>query len=861
MTKSPKLWSHFYWHVFLLGSLIISHPLFKVLSGQSEFLLAHNLEGLDLLYWIFAVGFMVNLLLVLLVCLLTKILPPYTDQARQLVLFILAGIFLFIQFNQWLDSGFVGSAALSILIALVFVRLYVTSIYVRTVLSYTVFLAVLTPILFSLSPGVRQILMPQRAVSNLNIESQANRQPVVIVILDELPVLSLLDSKGNFNAKRFPNLAEFSNTSTWYKYATTTAEATLNSVPPVVTGQLTIPGQQTLPLASNYPVNLFTLLSTSHEVNAFETFTHICPAQLCNPMKPDWRLVAEDTAVIYAHVIAPDVLKGALPPIDNKWVGFLRDYEDPGNIHTDRDLHPHHRYKVRLKKLGWFLSGLESVDPVSVNYLHMLMPHSPWMYLPDGRVYSNAEQHSFTGMVPAGTAGLTINKQLYAEQHLMDFVQQRHLLQAGYTDKLLGDIFSVLRQRNLFDDAVIIVLSDHGVSFRAGDSHREATEGNFQDILSILMMIKYPGQKVPVTDLTAARTSDVLPTILDALNSKSDALTFDGRSLLQNSEAAPPALDLLRDTGEVLQFPFENFRNELERALQNRNKEIFDGGFEDIYKLNGPRLVNQPVQQFTAGGRVAGELILDQPHLYKNVDLTQSTIPTLIRANWSTQAGQPGKSTVAVAVNGIVRAVTTLQHIETVAFDFQALVAPDSFIDGFNSVHFYQVNEQDETFSLSAIPIKSSILVEYGKVYDFSDDLHATPFTGSGWSAESTGHARWNVIETAELAFMVPDPAVGLNLVVDSIPFFVEGKHETQTIIASFPSGHKQVIELQRGATNGTFVIHVKAGEIAPDGSVFIKLGFPNARSPQSMNVSPDVRILAIKVKTIRVLTANDGSD
>ena len=861
MTKSPKPWSHFYWHVFLLGSLIISHPLFKVLSGQAEFLLAHNLEGLNLLYWIIAVGFMVNFLLVLLAYLLIKTLPPCGDRVRKVFLFILAGIFLFIQLNQWLDSGFLVSVTLSILIALVFVRFYVTSIYLRTVLSYTVFLAVLTPVLFSLSPGVRQILMPQRAVSNLKLESPADRQPVVIVMLDELPVLSLLDSTGNINAKRFPNLAEFSNTSTWYKYATTTAEATLNSVPPVLTGQLTIPGQQTLPLASNYPVNLFTLLSTSHEVNAFETFTHTCPAYLCNPMKPDWRLVAEDTAVIYAHVIAPDALKRTLPPIDNKWVGFLRDYEDPANIHTDRDLHPHHRYKIRLEKLGWFLSGLESADPVSVNYLHMLMPHSPWMYLPDGRVYSSAEQHSFTGMLPAGTPGLTINKQLYAEQHLMDFAQQRHLLQAGYTDKLLGDIFSVLRQRKLFDDAVIVVLSDHGVSFRAGDSHREATASNFQDILSILMMIKYPGQKAPVTDVTAARTSDVFPTLLDALNSKSEALTFAGRSLLQNSEAAPPVLDLLRDTGEVLQFPFENFRNELERALQTRNNEIFDGGFDDLYKLNGPSLVNQPVQQYTSGDRVSGELILDQPHLYKNVDLTRNTIPSLIRANWSTQAGQPGKSTVAVAVNGIVRAVTTLQTIETVAFDFQALVSPDSFIDGFNSVHFYQVNEQDETFSLSAIPMKRSILVEYGKVYDFSDDLHATPFTGGGWSAESTGRARWNVKEKAELAFMVPEPGVGLSIVIKSTPFFVKGKHETQTIIASFPSGREQVIELQRGATKGTFVIHVEAGEITPDGSVFIELGFPDARSPQSMNRSPDVRTLAIKVRTIQVLIAKDGSD
>lgn len=859
MTKSPEPWKHFYRHVFLLSSLIISHPLFKVLNGQSEFLLAHNLEGLDLLYWIIAVGFIVNVLVVLLAWLPAKILPPFRGQVRKALLFMLAGTFLFILANHWLESSGWVSVSLSVLLAAVFVRLYRTSTYLRTVLSYTVFLSFLTPVLFALSPDVRQILLPQRAIASLNIETPVNPHPVVVVVLDELPALSLLDSTGGFNAKRFPNLAEFSNSSTWYKYATATAEATLNSVPPILTGRLTTPGQQTLPLASNYPDNLFTILSASHEVNAFETFTHMCPAHLCDPLQPDWGLVAEDTVVIYAHIIAPDTLKGRLPSIGNKWVGFLRDYKGPENIHTDRDLHPHHRYKVRVQKFGWFLSRLESVDPVSVNYLHILMPHSPWMYLPDGRVYSNAEQHSFTGMVPAGTPGLTKNKQLYSEQHLMDFAQQRHLLQAGFTDQLLGEIFSVLRRRKLFDDALIIVLSDHGVSFAPGESLREAGDANFPDILSILMMIKYPGQKLPVTNLTAARTTDVLPTILDVLGARRDALTFDGRSLLQSGKAAPSVLDLLRDTGEVLQFPFQHFIQEFERTLQTRSSELFEGGFEALYRLNGQNLVNLPVQHFAIGDAVAYSLKLDQPHVYKNLDLDQNFIPTLIRANAVSQAGQPGTATVGVAVNGIIRAVTTLQHIETVAFDLQALVSPDSFIDGFNSVQFYEVDEKGEKPALAAIPIERAIPIEYGKVYDFADDLQAALFFGNGWSAASSARARWNVSENAEWVFMVPDPEVGVDLVVESIPYFVEGMHETQTIEASLLSGNKQVIELKRGASNGTFTIHVGKEDIAPDGTVVIRLDFPNAKSPKSMNLSPDVRLLAIKVKSIQALS--DGSD
>jgi len=712
MNKNLKVWNNFYWHVLLLGSLIFSHPLFKALNGQSEFLLAHNLEGINLLYWIVAVGIFAGLLLVLLVYLLVKILTPFRDQVKTILLFILAGLFLFIHINHWFESYLTFSVTLSALLALVFASLYARSIYIRMLLSYATFLVLITPVLFAFSPNVRQILLPQQMADGLSAENSLDRRPVIVLVLDELPAFSLLDNEGNINAERFPNLAGFSSQATWYKYATSVAEATLNAVPPILTGQMNEPHNKKLALASNYPVNLFTLLSSTHKVNAFETFTHICPASLCNSTKPDWRLIAEDTAVIFAHMTAPDRVKQNLPQINNKWVGYLRDKGGIKNIHTDRNLHPHHRYKVRVEKLGWFLNELETIESSSLNYLHMLIPHSPWMYLPDGKVYSHAEQRSFTGTLPAGTRGLTRKKQLYAEQHLMDYVQQRHLLQTGYADKLLGDIFTALKQRDMFDDALIVVMSDHGVSFRPGESLREASDGNFQDILSVLLMIKFPGQKQPVTDLQAARTLDVLPTILDSLNSKDDKLVFDGRSLLQARATEPETLELQRDTGEIQQFRFNDFKDEFEQAVHNRKRVLSNGGFDAIYALNGENLVGKPVGQFSSHDMVDYSLRLDNPQLYKSMDMTQNSIPTLIRANRSVQSDEPGKVMVAVSVNGIIRGVSFLQHIESVESDFQVLVAPGSFQDGVNSFLFYRVNKTGEDISLSPIPLESGAQAE-----------------------------------------------------------------------------------------------------------------------------------------------------
>jgi len=1020
MTNSPKLWTHFYWHVLLLGSLIFSHPLFKTLGSQPEFLLAHNLTGLNLLLWIMVIGFFPGLILASVVYATAKVFAPVSDKIKASSLFILLSLFILIQVKDSIGSSFILPVIVSCLLAIVTLRIYGKSIYLRTFFSYAAFMVVIIPAIFSFGTDVRQLLLPQPNAGDVITTAPIDERPVVVLLLDELPLLSLLDSEGNINDQRFPNFASFSARSTWYKYATTVAEATLNAVPPILTGRLTDTSNKKLALAANYPVNLFTLLSASHEINAFETFTHICPEDLCKTTRPDWGMVAEDTLVVFAHITAPAQVKQNLPQIDNKWVGYLRDKDENNDLHTDRDLHPHHRYKVRLEKFGQFMSELEYVKPSSLNYLHILMPHSPWMYLPDGRIYSQTELRTFTGTLPPGAPGAKQTSPLYSQPHLVDYANQRHLLQAGYLDKLLGDLLSLLEKRELFDDALIIVMADHGVSFSPGESLREANEPSYQDILSIPLFIKYPGQKHAEKSLRAARTVDVLPTILDALNSEFDPADFDGKSLLRTSDSEQTTLGLQRDTGEILKFQFTEFKDRFEQSVKTRKNELANGSFDQIYALNDEGLLNKTVQQLLAGEPVDYTLRLDNSHLYTEINLAQNSVPTLIRANWTTQAEMLEKSTVAVSVNGIIRGVSILQHIETVAFDFQVLVAPESFHNGANAIRFYQVNKTTGTTSLSPIlfeaksqveliretntsmslnydslrlpvastgdhgeitliaddktnkirltgwsanshdgriateiflfsgnrlitsvkphsrypqaqeytgfadteysgfnlllptgnqkksgpepltaialfnpdtnPIAGELryinwarhifktrkinlkretlvektdknAIEPGRVYDFSDDSQALLFSGSDWSRASSKGGRWNATNEASLSFTAKSDEFPLDLLVQSSPFFVKGQHEVQAIEASFLSGTRQLINLQRGETDGKFVIHIAPKDIGADGGVVIRLKFLNAASPKSLGVNNDKRLLAIKVKTIQVLIAKGISN
>ena len=50
--------------------------------------------------------------------------------------------------------------------------------------------------------------------------------PVVMLVFDEFPAISLLDARGRIGAERYPNFAAFTRTGTWFPYATASVDET-----------------------------------------------------------------------------------------------------------------------------------------------------------------------------------------------------------------------------------------------------------------------------------------------------------------------------------------------------------------------------------------------------------------------------------------------------------------------------------------------------------------------------------------------------------------------------------------------------------------------------------------------------------
>ena len=146
--------------------------------------------------------------------------------------------------------------------------------------------------------------------------------PIVMVVLDALPVQLLMDDPSRIDRRRFPSFTQFARGATWYPNATTVHENTVFSVPAILDGKVPEDGQE--PTVQDHPENLFTLLGDGYGIRVSEEATNLCPARLCE--RPNDRgatarltLLADDASIVCGYLVAPDALRERLPPINDRW--------------------------------------------------------------------------------------------------------------------------------------------------------------------------------------------------------------------------------------------------------------------------------------------------------------------------------------------------------------------------------------------------------------------------------------------------------------------------------------------------------------------------------------------------------------
>ena len=313
--------------------------------------------------------------------------------------------------------------------------------------------------------------------------------PVVMIVLDELPTVSLLDGEGRVDEGRFPALAGLAADATWYRNHSTVAPITPSAVPALVSGELP-ESEDVAPVATAHPDTLFTLLGGTYEVHATENLTRLCPGNVCESAEA---------------APAPTVLRSLLGTARDVWQEVVSLQAEPTPVgFTTSELPIDPEAPDRLRQFGDSLAP-SGAQP-RFDYLHVLLPHQPYDFLPSGETYEAPDP-------PVGTEFLSV----WSDQPAADVGRQRHLLQLQLTDRLVGDVLDRLRSLGTYDESLVVVTADHGVAFTADSPIRGVDEGNFPELMWTPLFVKAPGQRRAEVVDDPMQSIDVLGVIADEL--------------------------------------------------------------------------------------------------------------------------------------------------------------------------------------------------------------------------------------------------------------------------------------------------------------------------------------------------------
>ena len=267
-------------------------------------------------------------------------------------------------------------------------------------------------------------------------------------------------------------------------------------------------------------------------------------------------------------------------------------------------------------------------------------------------------------------------------------------------DRLLGELIAQLRRTGMWERAMVVLAADHGVSFRvkptpapafvAGELgyRRELTQENVQDVVTVPLLVKYPGQRRSEIDPKWARTIDLLPTMADVLGIR---LPFrvDGRSL-RRPRPVPGALRFRNSDGTDITVDRAALERRKAESLA-RQVALLGTTWDSAYRIGPhPEVIGEALTALPALPRGPLTAAVEDAERYARVEPESDYVPSLIAGRLS--GADPADRELAFAVNG--RIVSTGRSFAALGQDglnFSSMLPPTAFRDGENRIDIYEL--------------------------------------------------------------------------------------------------------------------------------------------------------------------------
>ena len=380
--------------------------------------------------------------------------------------------------------------------------------------------------------------------------------PVVLVVFDELPLVTLLNERGRIDRKLFPNFSRLADDSVWFRNTTAVAVLSQTAVPALMTGKYLNPRG---PHPRVYPRNLLTMVGKAFDVRTVQPDPRFCSSRICPQSEIE------------------------LTATDPRFGDFGR--------------------SARGRNFRSFLEILQPRRRDAFYYLHLVAPHAPWSFLPSGRRYQ-PDRRPAADMEVSGP-GRAWKKNTW----LVTQAQQQHFLQVQLVDRLVGALIDRLRSEDMYERALVVVTADHGMAFEPGFPKRDTRKETIGEIATVPLFIKRPFEEEGKVSDRPIDLVDIVPTIADILNLSHvweglDGTSAFGRMTFDDAERSVSGIPLSPD-GDAIDPAIE------------RKYEWFgqDGSSIDLFEL-GPgtteKLLGRAVKPLTAHGDSAATIQLQR---------------------------------------------------------------------------------------------------------------------------------------------------------------------------------------------------------------------------------------------------------
>lgn len=698
-----------------LFGIAVAHPIYDLLvrSDHATFLVAHQAESADIFLLVALSSLVLPLGLAGLIWLI-RLVSPMLGWLLFLGIFFLFSLSLMVMFGKTLlpELGWAGLLACAVLAATgaVLFASYRAFRFFFCLMSPVV---VIAPMLFLMHPSIQNITSQTELLDAFDMD-QGNELPhIVFIIFDELPLVSLLDENRSIDRERFPNFARLSDNSTWYRNTNTIHYSTRFSIPSMLTGtdhwehfgRANVNRPRVMLARESFPDNLFSLLENTHQQFVLMSSSNVSWSRAeqepyIPPLEERLPYLLSDLAVIYGHQMTPKFLLLHLPEIHGQW----QDFSGRRTFASDQpDFNfvggkPH-----RIKQL--YDAFHKSNQPV-LYLAHVVLPHYPFRYNENGQLHDNKTP------IRDDRAKWPNGRNRWPDEQRANQAWQAHLLQLKFVDRLLGRVLDRLESLDLYEESMVIVTADHGISFY-WDSENLPQSKMFDvqagEVALVPLFVKSPGQVRPVVSDRMVQTTDILPTLADIFGI-SIPWKVDGESVLEGdaheSDRFMWIMSTKTELGEKIDPEF--------LALKRKIELFGQGEPEKIYRL-GPHssLHNSAVADWRVRTSQAEATIYD-PDKYLDMDPSGPELPAYVEGQidgYQSPAGNGGPA-VGVTVNGVIRGTSWAEVAEDGVMRFLVRVPPQAFRAGDNDVQVYAIVAAQDTAAVSLVSFPTASIEE-----------------------------------------------------------------------------------------------------------------------------------------------------